>query len=282
MNEIRDNPPFLTAIIWSLILIGLNALPGAFAPPAHAQDTGQFDQPFDRPQFLIHATGHGTTSGPVTDDQYILYIEEPDASGVFREADGFGGTISYSSDFHTGPLTTPRSVCDAAAAQGLPAQEWTPYNRTNTFDCRLLTGQPAPAPTEQPAPAPAEQPGPAGQLAPPEPSIGVQSPVPARAPESHVLRTIVIEIVEGIAITVILGGVIGAGAKAYRVWRAARIAREVEEATEAIQAVRAARGAFSVSGGIADEEYIRRLLAKGVEQLTEAERAYLRSKGYLL
>jgi hypothetical protein len=105
-----------------------------------AQDTGQFDQPFDRPQFLIHATGHGTTSGPVTDDQYILYIEEPDANGVFREADGFGGTITYSSDFHTGPLTTPRSVCDAAATQGLPAQEWTPYNRTNTFDCRLLTG----------------------------------------------------------------------------------------------------------------------------------------------
>ncbi|CCF85947.1 hypothetical protein NITHO_6230001 [Nitrolancea hollandica Lb] len=164
-------------------------------------------------------------------------------------------------------MTTPRSVCDAAAAQGLPAQAWTPYNRTNTFDCQLLTG-PAPAPTEQPAP--------------PEPSIGVQAPAPARAPESHVLRTIVIEIVEGIAITVILGGVIGAGAKAYRVWRAARIAREVEEATEAVQAVRAARGAFSVSGGIADEEYIRRLLAKGVEQLTEAERAYLRSKGYLL
>ncbi len=275
MNMIRENAPIRTAVIWSLILIGLGALAGALAPPAHAQDTGQFDQPFDRPQFLIHITGHGTTSGPVTDDQYILYIEEPDANGVFREADGFGGTISYSSDFHTGPLTTPRSVCDAAAAQGLPAQAWTPYNRTNTFDCQLLTG-PAPAPTEQPAPAPAEQP------APPEPSIGVQAPAPARAPESHVLRTIVIEIVEGIAITVILGGVIGAGAKAYRVWRAARIAREVEEATEAVQAVRAARGAFSVSGGIADEEYIRRLLAKGVEQLTEAERAYLRSKGYLL
>jgi hypothetical protein len=104
------------------MLIGLGALLGVFAAPAQAQDASQFDQPFDRPQYLIHTTGHGTTESPVADNQYILYIEEPDAQGVFREADGFGGTITYSSDFHTGALTTPRSVCDAAAAQGLPAQ----------------------------------------------------------------------------------------------------------------------------------------------------------------
>jgi hypothetical protein len=98
-----------------------------------------WDQSFDRPQYLIHITGHGTVDGSVTDDAYILYIEEPDAQGIFREADGYGGTITYSSDFHTGPLTTPRSVCEAAAARGLPAQQWTPYNRTDSFDCGLLT-----------------------------------------------------------------------------------------------------------------------------------------------
>ena len=122
MRKIRDGPPIPTAVYWSLMLIGLGALLGVFAAPAQAQDASQFDQPFDRPQYLIHTTGHGTTEGPVADNQYILYIEEPDAQGVFREADGFGGTITYSSDFHTGALTTPRSVCDAAAAQGLPAQ----------------------------------------------------------------------------------------------------------------------------------------------------------------
>ena len=209
-------------------------------------------------------TGHGKVSGPVADNQYLLYIERPDDQGVFREADGFGGTITYSYDFHTGPLTTSRRVCDAAAAQGLSAQEWTPYNRTNTFDYQLLTAPaPAPTPTEQPAP-----------------SLGVPASEPAPAPENHILRTIIIEIAEGISITIILGGMIGAGAKAYRVSRAARIAREVEETTEAVQALRAIRRTTAAAEA-AEEEYIRRLVSKGIEQLTDAETASLQARGRL-
>jgi hypothetical protein len=108
----------------------------------------------------------------------------------------------------------------------------------------------------------------------------VPSPEPAPAPENHILRTIIIEIAEGIAITIILGGVIGAGAKAYRVWRAARIAREVEESTEAVQALRAIRGTTSAAEA-AEEEYIRRLVSKGIEQLTDAEKAFLQARGRL-
>src|SRR5690349_13814013 len=58
--------------------------------PAQSND---FDTPFQVPQYLIHETGYGTTSGPVTVDRYVLWIEEPDANGFFRTADGFAGTI---------------------------------------------------------------------------------------------------------------------------------------------------------------------------------------------
>jgi hypothetical protein len=107
----------------------------------------------------------------------------------------------------------------------------------------------------------------------------VPSPEPAPAPGNHILRTIIIEIAESIAITIILGGVIGAGAKAHRVWRAARIAREVEESTEAVQALRAIRGTAAAEA--AEEEYIGRLVSKGIEQLTDAEKAFLQARGPL-
>ncbi|MEV0466117.1 hypothetical protein AB0I30_34405 [Nocardia tengchongensis] len=131
------------------ILVALTVSHG----PAGSSQT-DFDLSFDRPQYLIHITGHGTVSGPVADNQYILYFEAPDSTGVFRQADGYGGTVTYSADYYNGPLTTPRSVCQAAQVVGLPAQSWTPYNRTDTFDCGLLYGSPETITSAAPQPGP--------------------------------------------------------------------------------------------------------------------------------
>ncbi|WP_225729373.1 MULTISPECIES: hypothetical protein [unclassified Nocardia] len=188
----------LAAVVFPLIAVLL--------PVASAQT--DFDRPFDRPQYLIHITGHGTLSGPVTDNQFILYIESPDATGVFREADGFGGTVTYSSDRHYGPLTTPRAVCAAAASAGLPQQEWTPYNRTDTFDCRLLTTATSPTRSAT-APRQSEAIPPRAQQPPPPPDLGQPATPPAAQSNSH--RNLWIPI----GIGVILVIVIGAGAAWY-------------------------------------------------------------------
>ncbi|TMC47448.1 MAG: hypothetical protein E6J20_19610 [Chloroflexi bacterium] len=85
-----------------------------------------YDKQFGRPQYLIHATGHGTTQGGEKDDFYLLYPEQPSgANGSFTEPDGSGGTVGYSSDFHSGPFSTPRAVCQAAQGRGIPADtDW--------------------------------------------------------------------------------------------------------------------------------------------------------------
>lgn len=81
------------------------------------------DVTYNPPVFLIHVTGHGTTSGDVVDDFIAIYNAEPDGEGHFLTADGFGGTIGWGSDFHSGPYGTATAVCDAAAGkfvQGSP------------------------------------------------------------------------------------------------------------------------------------------------------------------
>jgi len=68
--------------------------------PARAQS----NDPFSAPQYLIHATGHATRSGPVVDDTLVLLPEAPDDDGTFASADGNGGLFHWSSDFHAGPF----------------------------------------------------------------------------------------------------------------------------------------------------------------------------------
>jgi hypothetical protein len=98
------------------------------------------DVPFAHHQFLVHATGHGTTSGGVADDFYTLLNEAPDATGHYTIPDGSGGTIGYASDYHAGPFNTPREVCQAAAAKGIAPQTWTvAYDYNTTFDCAALS-----------------------------------------------------------------------------------------------------------------------------------------------
>lgn len=103
-----------------------------------------YDTPFAQPQYLIHATGHGTTQGGVKDDLYMLYPQEPSgANGSFTLPDGSGGTIGYSSDFHTGPLGTPRAVCQAAQSRGLsPDTDWAAWDSNDDFTCTALIGAP--------------------------------------------------------------------------------------------------------------------------------------------
>lgn len=100
-------------------------------------NTYDYDAAFAYPQWLVHATGHGTTSGDVKDDFYTLIGSAPDAQGNYLIPDGSGGTYGYSSDYNTGPLGTPRAVCTAAAGVGVAdTQAWTlSYNYNKSFDC---------------------------------------------------------------------------------------------------------------------------------------------------
>ncbi|MGZ5022487.1 MAG: hypothetical protein ACXWFY_08890, partial [Chthoniobacterales bacterium] len=56
--------------------------------------------------WVVHATGHGTYSGPVKDDMWMTLRTEPDeAKHAFTIADGMGGTFGYSYDKGGGPFT---------------------------------------------------------------------------------------------------------------------------------------------------------------------------------
>lgn len=59
-----------------------------------------------RPNWLVHATGHGTISGPVKDDLWMMISSQPDAARrSFVIPDGMGGTFGYSYDRMAGPFT---------------------------------------------------------------------------------------------------------------------------------------------------------------------------------
>jgi hypothetical protein len=109
------------------------------------------DEPFSQPQYLIHITGHGTTSGDVKDDALVLHPSEPDPNGNFLIADGSGGTIGYSSDYHSGPYATPAEVC--AAAAGRPGGEFLSSfsGSAPSVDCVALAGGDTTTTTTDPA-----------------------------------------------------------------------------------------------------------------------------------
>src|SRR4051812_10675370 len=64
-----------------------------------------WDQPFRSPQYINHATGHGTTSGGVKDDFWFLFPDKP-TNGFMLLPDGSGGTFTYSIDQFSGPFST--------------------------------------------------------------------------------------------------------------------------------------------------------------------------------
>src|SRR5581483_4893035 len=77
-----------------------------------------WDEPFSRPQYLVHTNGHGSTSGGVPANYFFLYPVGP-ANGGLTLPDGSGGTIPYSIDFSSGPYSSPREVCAAAQGQAV-------------------------------------------------------------------------------------------------------------------------------------------------------------------
>ncbi|MCU1398575.1 MAG: hypothetical protein JWN62_1684 [Acidimicrobiales bacterium] len=97
------------------------------------------DRPFPSPQYLIHITGHGTTSGGVKDDALIIFNNPPDANGGILVSDGTGGTFGYSTDFSAGPFEKPSEVCAAAGAR-LAAQggSISSFGNAQSVDCTVF------------------------------------------------------------------------------------------------------------------------------------------------
>jgi hypothetical protein len=85
---------------------------------ASSGSSGQsnLDKLFAKPQYLVHAIGHGTINGPVKDDWWFLYPLSPQ-NRVLYLPDGTGGTFTYSVDQSSGPFNTPREVCYATGGK---------------------------------------------------------------------------------------------------------------------------------------------------------------------
>lgn len=73
-----------------------------------------------KPQWLVHATGHGTYSGPVKDDLWMMVTSEPKNGGV-TVPDGMGGTFGYSVDQIAGPLADSPALARELKARGITA-----------------------------------------------------------------------------------------------------------------------------------------------------------------
>ena len=74
-------------------------------------------KPFGRPQYLIHVTARGSSTGTEKVDFYAIHADKPDGKGNFVAPDGRGGTRGYGSDGHSGPHANPAAVCAAAAGK---------------------------------------------------------------------------------------------------------------------------------------------------------------------
>lgn len=101
-------------IVTIFLLLPLISLPSVLAESA--DPSSKWDQPFGKPQYLLHATGHGTVNGPMKDDWWFLNENQP-KSGFIELPDGMGGTFTYSIDQTMGPFNTPREVCAAAGGK---------------------------------------------------------------------------------------------------------------------------------------------------------------------
>jgi len=97
-------------------------------------DNSVWDKPFSQPQYLLHATGHGTMDGPRPDDWWFLNPNQP-KNGFIELPDGMGGTFTYSIDQYQGPFNTPRVVCAAAS-------EKSKESGFGGFNCKDMAAQP--------------------------------------------------------------------------------------------------------------------------------------------
>jgi len=101
------------------LLLPLISLPPVLAQAADS--SSKWDQPFDKPMYLLHTTGgkyydiDWKDSGTITDERWILY---PSNNGLIDMPSRSEGLIvRYSIDQQMGPYYTPREVCAVAAAK---------------------------------------------------------------------------------------------------------------------------------------------------------------------
>lgn len=125
-----ENNAMLVLVI--LFVTSLIFLPLACSQPPDSISV--WDKPLGSPQYLLHATGHGTMDGPRTDDWWFLNPNQP-KNGFIELPDGMGGTFTYSIDQSMGPFNTPREVCSAAGGK-------TKDNSIGGFNCKDMASQP--------------------------------------------------------------------------------------------------------------------------------------------
>jgi hypothetical protein len=129
VKEIAQIAVLFISITWILLSSACSQ------PDSQPTDEGSsLDTPFSKPQYLLHATGHGTMGGPVKDDWWFLFPGQP-KEGSIELPDGSGGTFTYSIDQTSGPFSTPRAACQAASSaigKSVSLSEW---GSSQSFTC---------------------------------------------------------------------------------------------------------------------------------------------------
>ncbi len=122
---------------YAQIAIILIVIPWILLWPACSQpddESSVLDKPFSKPQYWLHATGHGTMDGPRTDDWWFLFPQQP-KDGFIEIADGSGGTFTYSIDQVSGPYATPRDACQAAPSAIGKSASVSEWGSSESFKC---------------------------------------------------------------------------------------------------------------------------------------------------
>jgi hypothetical protein len=125
-----ENNAMLILIIFFVTSLTLLQLAGS----QPADENSIWDKPFSSPQYLLHATGHGTMDGPRSDDWWFLHSNQP-KNGFIELPDGMGGTFTYSIDQALGSFNTPREVCAAASGK-------TKDSSLGEFNCKDMAAKP--------------------------------------------------------------------------------------------------------------------------------------------
>jgi len=137
LSECRQYGNRHAGIALVIIILPLILLCPASSRP---DDKGSiWDKPFDKPQYLLHATGHGTMDGPRDDDWWFLFPNPPDGKKI-ELPDGMGGTFTYTLDHSFGPFTTPSHVC-AACSDQIGDRNLNAWGSDESFSCKDLAAQ---------------------------------------------------------------------------------------------------------------------------------------------
>ena len=123
------------------LLLPLISLPPVLAQSADSSP--KWDQPFDKPMYLLHTNGgkyyesDWKDSGTITEERWILYPSNNRFIDMPSRSEGL--IVRYSIDQQMGPYDTPRKVCAVAAGKY-------PYIIQGSifvpFECKDMPAQP--------------------------------------------------------------------------------------------------------------------------------------------